>query len=474
MPNIKAQTIESSFSQFDAIFSLADTSRRIKAACAEIASFYGFEPIALSAIDDSKIVTPLAKAGMLGEWSPVQARAANGMEFMLSPSGFVSALRAYRSHDMAGLAHPIKLFFQEKSFFFEGVRSPEILRSREEEGLLIVGESGPVAEAQIIQVIWQTLNLFGLGPKRINIIVSVLGCSQCFGAFRSSFSAFLRSRITGLCKRCKAGAKTGPMRILTCEEEKCSIIAAHAPQILDFLCENCKKHVRGFLEFLDEMNLPYILEPKRIRNGSLYNTHLFEFALSLPEKKEPLRRNPTETEKTRDEFPSSQIEKESGEQSDHEKIRAVSLSQGRVTIGEGGRLSRMGELLTGRRLDAAGGVIMINKVCEVLLSRHGGASQAAPQPKVFLAQLGELARRRSLHIFEMLRMAGIPAMDSLGRDAIKSQLKIAEHVGAELALIVGQKEAIDGTAIVREVQSGIQETVPQEKLIEFLRKKLKR
>ena len=74
----------------------------------------------------------------------------------------------------------------------------------------------------------------------------------------------------------------------------------------------------------------------------------------------------------------------------------------------------------------------------------------------------------------MLRVGGFEVQESLGRDSIKSQLKAAERVGARVALIVGQKEALDGTVIVRELPSGIQETVPQDKLIEFLKKKVKK
>ena len=75
---------------------------------------------------------------------------------------------------------------------------------------------------------------------------------------------------------------------------------------------------------------------------------------------------------------------------------------------------------------------------------------------------------------EALREGGISVQESLGRDSVKSQLKVAERVGAEIALILGQKEALDDTIIVRELRSGIQETIPQEKLIEFLKKRLKR
>ena len=313
----------------------------------------------------------------------------------------------------------------------------------------MVGEDGPVAEARIIQILWQFLSRCGVSRERASVAVIPLGCSQCIPSFRSSFSGHLRSRSQGLCKTCKHFFKTNPARILNCEEEKCSILAAHAPQILDFLCESCKKHLRGFLEFLDEMRIPYYLEPKRLRTGSPYNSIIFEFMLN-----------------------STSDLRESADSS-RKQIPGSWTAKGKVILGEGGRLSKLGEAVTGRRIAAAGGMMF----ADTLMKGMGGLGIPEPESertKVFLVQLGELARRRSMNIFEMLRNADIPVMESLGKDAIKSQLKIAERMGAEIALIVGQKEAIDGTAIVREAESGIQETVPQEKLIEFLKRKLKK
>jgi len=88
--------------------------------------------------------------------------------------------------------------------------------------------------------------------------------------------------------------------------------------------------------------------------------------------------------------------------------------------------------------------------------------------------LGDLAKRKSFTLLETLRAGGIIVRESLGRDSIKVQLKIVERSGCRHALIIGQKEALDGTVIVRETESGIQETIPQEKLIDFLKRKLKK
>ena len=126
--------------------------------------------------------------------------------------------------------------------------------------------------------------------------------------------------------------------------------------------------------------------------------------------------------------------------------------------------------MRGRKIEVVSGTIFP----EALGRLVGENSLTVRRPKVFFTHLGEFAKKKGMLIIEELRAAGIETQESLGRDSIKSQLKVAEKVGAEVALLLGQKEALDGTIIVRETGLGVQETIPQEKLVEFLKKKLKK
>ena len=76
-------------------------------------------------------------------------------------------------------------------------------------------------------------------------------------------------------------------------------------------------------------------------------------------------------------------------------------------------------------------------------------------------------------LFESFRKAGVETKSSLGRDSIKSQLRIANRLGVKFALIFGQKEALDDTIILREMDTGIQETIPLEKIVDEVKKRLK-
>ena len=77
-------------------------------------------------------------------------------------------------------------------------------------------------------------------------------------------------------------------------------------------------------------------------------------------------------------------------------------------------------------------------------------------------------------MFENLRKAGIEVKSSFGRDSIKSQLRIAHRLGVKYTLIFGQKEALEGTIILREMDTGIQETLLLTKVVDEMKKRLKK
>ncbi|MBI3442467.1 MAG: hypothetical protein HY007_01765 [Candidatus Sungbacteria bacterium] len=401
---------------------------------AGLAKFYGFEKAATSVIDDAQPLAALAKAKLLEERMPVTWKMRTGEELALRVSGALAILRSYVNLKMNDLPHPLKFSFEGESFFLGGSfdrQNNGRIESVEERGLMMIGEETTIAEAEIIHVIWKTFADIGIPSRALQLSVNAIGCAQCRGHFRSSFLAYFRTRGQRLCRNCRRDLKRFPTRVLLCGEDKCRMLVHGAPQVLDFLCETCKKHLRGVLEFLDEAGVPYFLDSRLFREGSWFSQLVFEVVFR-PE---------------------------------------LSTAAESVLLAEGGRVSHAGELIVGRRIDAVSGVIILDALERVCTEQHIRLDLRAVQ-KVFLAQLGDLAKRKSLGLMEMLRQGGIGVMESLGRDSMKSQLKVAERVQAEIALILGQKEALNNTVIVRDVSSGMQETVPQEKLVEFLKRRI--
>lgn len=406
---------------------------RIEKAFEHPAEFYRFERVVFPVLENARGYGAFQKAGLFEERAPSFIRFRSGEEHMLRLSGLLSILRGYEENKMNDIPHPLKFYMEEEVFFSPAHKKDDIIEHREW-AIAMIGDEGPVAEAEIIQIFAKALEKLGLA-ERVQFRINAIGCASCKNGFRSSLTSFLRTRILRMCKNCRKSAKSSNVKVLRCDNEECKHILEQAPQVLDFICEMCKKHLRGILEFLEEAKIPYFLDHTLFFEGLWYDTTVFEFAYQpvVEEGKRPVS----------------------------------------VTLAEGGRMLRAGEAAYGKRLDVVGGIVFLDPLEQMLIDK-GKLGLGQKKIEVFFAHLSDAAKKKSFPLLEELRHSGVSVEESLGRDSIKSQLKIAERVQARIALILGQKEAIDGTIIVRETESGIQETIPQDRLIEFLKRKLKR
>jgi histidyl-tRNA synthetase len=129
------------------------------------------------------------------------------------------------------------------------------------------------------------------------------------------------------------------------------------------------------------------------------------------------------------------------------------------------------ELIGGRPTPACGFAIGIERVVKAMLDR-GINPDARPKPALFFAQLGDGARRVGLRLFEEFRVAGIPVAEAFGKNALKAQLEVAAKLAVPYTLILGQKEVLDGTVIIRDMDSGAQEIADAGKIVSIMKKKL--
>lgn len=112
---------------------------------------------------------------------------------------------------------------------------------------------------------------------------------------------------------------------------------------------------------------------------------------------------------------------------------------------------------------------MIAIQCEVR-----GATKVKQQvrgiPAMYFAHLGPEARRKALPTLERLREAGIPVYHGLWHERIGDQIAAARTYATPYILIMGHKEAVEGTMLVREVATNSQEAVPLPELANYLKR----
>jgi len=141
-----------------------------------------------------------------------------------------------------------------------------------------------------------------------------------------------------------------------------------------------------------------------------------------------------------------------------------------LALGGGGRYDHLIESLGGRPTPACGFALGIERLLLSLDPDKVAASKK--RPDVFLAQLGEGPRLKSLRLFEELRQAGLAVHQSFTKESLKGQLAIANQLKVKYTLILGQKELLDGTILLRDMESGSQEVVDIKKIKPILLKRL--
>jgi len=141
------------------------------------------------------------------------------------------------------------------------------------------------------------------------------------------------------------------------------------------------------------------------------------------------------------------------------------------SLGGGGRYDGLVEILGGRPTPAVGFAIGMERVINKLQEK-----KILPPPieplDVFVAQLGLEARKKSMCLFEDLRQDGFRVAEAMSKKGLKDQLELANKRGVKYVAILGQKEIADGTVLIRDMESGVQEVVDFRKIKTELKKRL--
>lgn len=391
---------------------------------------YGFDRIDTPMVEAASLFTRSVGEGTdIVDKEMYAFKTKGGEQLALRPEFTAAIVRAYIEHGMHVLPHPIQLWSLGPVFRHD---NPQAGRYRQFHQLNVemFGDETPAADAQLIFIIYRLLE--GMGLKNLTVHVNSIGDASCRPQYLKALKEYYRGRDKKLCAKCQNRLKTNILRVLDCQEAQCREVGKDVPQFVDYLDEECKRHFKGVLEFLDEIKVPYLLNHRLVRGLDYYTRTVFEI---WPEEKEGTMQ---------------------------------------LALCSGGRYDKLVQLIGGPKTPATGWAMGVERIILALKEAGITPPESHSQPKIFIAQLGEIAKRKSLMLFEEFRKTGITAKATFGRDSIKSQLKISNRLGIKYTLIMGQKEALDESIILREMDSGVQETVPLEKIVELVKTKLRK
>ncbi len=352
-----------------------------------------------------------------------------GDALTLRPEGTAAVMRSYIENGMKSQVQPVKLFYLGPFFRHE---RPQHLRQRQfhQVGFETIGLGPSVVDAELVQVAYAILTKMQL--EGFEFQINSLGDSACRPAYLKKIQEYFKTHQRSLCGDCKKSISARPLNIFECAQEKCLHIARVAPKMIDELCEQCHTHFKELLEFLDELEIPYALNPFIVRGLDYYTRTVFEIWLATGEGK----------------FSPS-------------------------ALGGGGRYDGLSVELGGGEIPASGFALGVERILSVLREKEVAITANGKTKKfIFLAQLGFLAKKRSLKLFSNLLKEGIPVVASFARDSLSAQLRIADKADTEYALILGEKELFDRSIILRNMKTGNQEILEMKNLIPELKNRL--
>lgn len=399
---------------------------RVHKVARDLADFYNFGKI------DTPILEHVAlfERGVGAETDMIEkemyiVKTKGGDTLALRPENTAAVMRAYLEHHLGRGAQPQKFFYAGPFFRHE---NPQAGRYRQFWQLgfeVIGGQNDPIYDAQVILVFQRLLE--DLKLKNIVLKMNSIGCRVCRPGYKRALQNYYKPFEKKICADCVVRVKNNPLRLLDCKKEQCQEFKSKAPNFLDKLCTTCSTHLKGVLEYLEELGIQYQLDNQLVRGLDYYSRTVFEYFI------------------------------------DGADIGAV---------GGGGRYDYLAELLGGRLTPAVGAALGMDRIIAAMKAQEV-KMPGKNMKKVFLIHVGELAKKKSLRVIEDLRKAGIGVSEALGRESLKAQMKTADKEGFEIALIFGQREIFEESIIIRNLKNSLQETVQLGKLVEEIKHRMK-
>lgn len=397
---------------------------KIEETAQEIAEFYGF----------GRIETPILESAELylkgiGEETDVvrkemyTIRSKGSGKLALRPEYTAGVIRSYLQHGMHRLSQPQRLWSFGPLFRHDRPQAGRYRQFHQFNLEIIGGDSDAVYDAQVIMAFFKLLEELKVRPLIVQI--NSIGCRICRPNYRKKLVEYYRDQ--EICKDCEERLMVNPVRLLDCKKEMCQQVKAGVPNVLDSLCSPCRGHLKQVLEYLEEAKLPYVVNHLLARGLDYYSRTVFE----------------------------------------------ITLEESNLALAGGGRYDYLAELLGGRGAPAVGGALGVERVLEILKASGITSSSKNSKVKVFLIHIGEDAKKKSLPLMEELRRSHVSTSNVLGKDSLSAQLEAANKMGVPLALILGQREVYEGTVIVRDMASGVQEPVLLKNVVEEVKKRLK-
>ncbi|MBN1571198.1 MAG: histidine--tRNA ligase [Acidobacteria bacterium] len=331
----------------------------------------------------------------------------------LRPEATASVVRAYLQNTMQRGGGITRLYYMGPMFRHEKKQKGR-WRQFYQIGAEALGSDHPAVDAEMIEMALSLLQSLGVESR---LLINSVGCKNCRPPYIERLRTALNACHSDLCEDCKRRAVTNSLRVFDCKVENCQPIIQNLPTVTDNLCAECAGHFARVKAYLDDAGIAYEAVPRLVRGLDYYVRTAFEI-----------------------------VSGELGAQN---------------ALAGGGRYDGLSEVLGGPRVPALGFALGLDRL--VMLLPEELSAKWKCKPELFLAHLGEAAFKKALEIARHLRKQGHSCHLDFSAGTLKSQMRLANKLGAKHVLIIGDDELARGTYSIKRLEDSRQWeiTIPQ-------------
>ena len=336
--------------------------------------------------------------------------------FALRPEGTAPVVRSYVENRL-DLKSENKLCYWGPMFRYD---RPQAGRFRQfyQYGIEFIGSDYPYWDAEVISFLWVFFQSLGL--KKLRLELNSVGCPDCAASYENALRDYYRPHLEQLCPDCVKRFELKPRRLLDCKVPSCKVFAKDAPSQLEYLDEKCSDHFEQVKAFLEQMKVPYTINPGIVRGLDYYTNTAFELI--------------------------------------YEGIGAQNSLAG------GGRYNGLIEQVGGKSTPAIGFAGGIERLL-LALEAEGISLAEAPRPDIYLIAMGIEARDYILPYINLWRVSGISVAFDPEKTSFKALLKAANGSQAKFAVIIGEDEVRCGKVMLKNLQTGEQKAIKPDQLV---------
>jgi histidyl-tRNA synthetase len=334
----------------------------------------------------------------------------------LRPEGTASVVRAYIEHSLGAKQGLVKVWYAGPMFRQE---RPQAGRFRQfyQFGFEAIGSLDPSIDAEMIAANYYIMRELGIDD--LSLIINSIGMPEDRKRHKKAFSGYVKPLIGKFCADCRKRFEVNPLRMFDCKQEGCIALLKDAPVIFDYLSEENKEHFEAVRGYLDDIEIPYVLDKRLVRGLDYYTRTAWEITSS--------------------------------------KLGSQD------SISGGGRYDLLVEQLGGKSTPGIGFASGIERV--ILAMPVNAEDPASKSDGYYVAVRDPKYKKEAFALVMKIRRLGLTAdTDYLGR-SLKAQMKQADKSGLRYSIILAEDEMARGRAVLRNMADSGQVEISIESIL---------